>query len=52
MLTNIKSECDAPFSKSPPLARQIFFGEKFSSWSKISFNIEYSCHTIINIKHE
>ena len=26
--------------------------KKFTSLSKISFNTEYSCHTIINIKHE
>ena len=52
MLTNIKSKCDAQVLKSPPLARQIFFFLiKFTSLSKMSFKIEYSCHTVINIKH-
>ena len=42
MLTNIKSECDMPFLKSPPLACQIIiFFSKFTSLSKMSFNIEY-----------
>ena len=42
MLTNIKSECDVPFLKSPPLARQIiFFEKKLTSLSKMSFNVEY-----------
>ena len=50
MLTNIKSESNAPFLKSPPLAHKIIFLEKKStSSSKIGFSIEYSCHTIINI---
>ena len=45
MLTNIKSECGVPFLKSPPLARQIiFFQNKFTSLSKMSFNIEYVIH--------
>ena len=54
MLTNIKSECDAPFLKYPHLARQIIFFEKSSHFcqKKKSFDIEYSCHIIINIKHE
>ena len=52
MLTNIKSECEAPFLKSPPLASNYFSKKMFTSLSKMSFNIEYSCHTIINIKHE
>ena len=30
----------------------IFFEKKFTSLSKMEFSIEYSCHTIINIKHE
>ena len=28
MLTNIKSECNAPFLKSPPLPHKIIFFEK------------------------
>ena len=53
MLTNIKSESNAPFLKSPPLAHKIiFFKKKSTSLSKMGFSIEYSCHTIINIKHE
>ena len=55
MLTNIKSECDSLFLnlKSPPLACQIiFFDKKFTSLSKVSLYIEYSCPTIINSNHE
>ena len=55
MLTNIKSESNAPFLKSPPLAHKIIlFEKKSTSSSKMGFSIEYeySCHTIINIKHE
>ena len=47
MLTNIKSESNAPFLKSPPLAHKIiFFEKKSTSSSKMGFNVEYSCHTI------
>ena len=47
MLTNIKSESNAPFLKSPPLAHKIiFFKKKSTSSSKMGFNVEYSCHTI------
>ena len=53
MLTNIKSESNAPFLKSPPLAHKIIFFEKSQHLrQKWVFGIEYSCHTIINIKHE
>ena len=53
MLTNIKSESNAPFLKSPPLAHKIiFFRKKVNIFVKNGFSIEYSCHTIINIKHE
>ena len=53
MLTNIKSESNAPFLKSPPLAHKIvLFEKKATSSSKMGFSIEYSCHTITNIKHE
>ena len=55
MLTNLKSESNTPFLKSPPLglgALNYFFREKFTSLSKMGFSIEYSYHTIINIKHE
>ena len=46
MLTNIKSESNAPFLKSPPLVHKIiFFEKKSTSSSKIGFSIEYSCHT-------
>ena len=39
--------------KSPPLAHKIIvFEKKSTSSSKMGFSIEYSCHTIINIKHE
>ena len=31
---------------------KLFYEKKFTSLSKMSFNIEYLCHTIINIKHE
>ena len=53
MLTNIKSECDVQLLKSPPLARQIiFFPEKFTSLSKMRFNIEHSCHTVITLNRD
>ena len=53
MLTNIKSESHAPLLKSPPMAHKIiFFEKKSTSSSKMGFSIEYTCHTIINIKHE
>ena len=53
MLTNIKSESNAPFLKSHLWRTKLFFFEKkFASLSKMGFSIEYSCHTIINIKHE
>ena len=55
MSTNTKSEFDAPFLKSAPLgfgALHYFIQKKFTPLSKMSFNIEYSCHTIITIKHE
>ena len=42
-----------PGLMSPPLAHKIiFFEKKSTSSSKMGFSIEYSCHTIINIKHE
>ena len=41
MLTNIKSESNAPFLKSPPLAHKIiFFEKKSTSLSKIGFSID------------
>ena len=41
LLTNIKSECNAPLLSPPPLARQIIiFKKKFTSLSKGSFHIE------------
>ena len=47
MLTNIKSESNAPFLRSPPLAHKIiFFEKKSTSSSKMGFSIEYSCHTM------
>ena len=53
MLTKTKSECDAQFLKCPPLACQIiFFEKKFTSLSKMSFNIGYSRHTVSKMKHE
>ena len=33
-------------------AQNYFFRKKSTSSSKMGFSIEYSCHTIINIKHE
>ena len=48
MLTKIKSEFNAPLLVST----LFYFKKKFTSLSKMSFNIEYSCHTIINIKHK
>ena len=50
MLTNIKSEGKALFVSLHLWRFNFFFN--FTSLSKMSFNIEYSCHTIINIKHE
>ena len=48
MLTNIKFECNAPL-----FGRFDYFDKKFfTSLSKMSFNTAYSCHTLINIKHE
>ena len=39
MLTNIKSESNAPFLKSPPLAHKIiFFEKKSTSSSKMGFS--------------
>ena len=47
MLTNIKSECDMPFLKSPPLAHQIiFFLKKVHIFVQNEFNIEYNIHVI------
>ena len=33
-------------------AQNYFFRKKSTSSSKMGFSIEYTCHTIINIKHE
>ena len=52
MLTNIKSECNAPFLVFTLVAHNYLFQKKFTSLPKMSFNIEYSCHTNINIKHD
>ena len=49
MLTNIKSESNAPFLKSPPLVHKIiFFEKKSTSSSKMGFSIEYSLHKQTN----
>ena len=42
MLTNIKSESNAPFLKSPPLAHKIIFFKKVNIFVKNGFSIEYS----------
>ena len=40
MLTNIKSESNAPFLKSPPLAHKIiFFEKKSTSSSKMDIHV-------------
>ena len=42
MLTNMKSESNAPFLKSPPLAHKIiFFEKKSTSSSKMGFSIDW-----------
>ena len=50
MLTNIKSESNALFLKSPPLAHYIiFFEKKFTSLSKMGFSREYSWNHVIQL---
>ena len=41
MLTNIKSESNAPFLNSPPLAHKIIFFEKKSTYSSKIWNYKY-----------